>query len=83
MNLIFLGGSLRPESLNRRLMNYLARETQNEGHSVQIFEGEDLRLPLYEDGLPTPGPVDSMMAALLRCLLPQHSVWLMDALAKF
>ncbi len=64
MTLVFLGGSLRPESLNRRLMNYLAREAQSQGQSARVFEGEDLRLPLYEDGLPTPGPVEEMAAAL-------------------
>ena len=64
MNLVFLGGSLRPASLNRRLMGYLAREAEKGGHSVQVFQGEDLRLALYEDGLAVPAPVVAMAAAL-------------------
>lgn len=64
MNLVFLGGSLRVASLNRRLMGFLARECEKRSHSAQVFEGEALRLPLYEDGLPTPAPVQAMAAAL-------------------
>lgn len=64
MKLVFLGGSLRPGSLNRRLMGFLARECEQEGHQAQVFQGEDLRLPLYEEGLPTPAPVEAMAAAL-------------------
>lgn len=64
MDLVFIGGSLRPGSLNRRLMGYLAREASTHGHTVKVFEGEDLRLPLFEEGLPVPAPVVSMAEAL-------------------
>ena len=64
MKIVCLGGSLRTESLNRRLMHYLARQCETTGHSTVVFQGEDLRLPLYEDGLPTPAPVEAMTTAL-------------------
>lgn len=67
MDLVFIGGSLRPGSLNRRLMGYLARAASARGHAVQVFEGEHLRLPLYEDGLPIPAPVVAMAEALRTC----------------
>lgn len=60
MKLVFLGGSLRPGSLNRRLLQHLARQAEARGHAVQCFAGEDLRLPLYEDDLPTPPSVTRM-----------------------
>jgi chromate reductase, NAD(P)H dehydrogenase (quinone) len=64
MELVFLGGSLRQGSLNRRLMGYLAREVSGRGHSTHVFQGEDLRIPLYEDGLPVPDSVNAMAVAL-------------------
>ena len=67
MELVFIGGSLRPSSLNRKLMDCLAREASTRGHAVRKFEGEDLRLPLYEDGLEVPSPVTSMTEALRAC----------------
>lgn len=51
MNLVLMGGSLRPASLNTRLLTYLDREIQARGHQTQAFHGEALRWPLYEDGL--------------------------------
>jgi NAD(P)H-dependent FMN reductase len=64
MNLVFIGGSLRPESLNKRLLGYLARTAGAKGHKIRTFTGEDLRLPLYEDGLPVPPAVQAMAEAL-------------------
>jgi len=64
MNIVLIGGSLRPGSLNRRLMSFLAREAEAKGHKVRIFQGEELRLPLLEEGLPTPAPVEEMAQAL-------------------
>jgi len=63
MKLVFLGGSLRPASLNRRLLQHLARQAEARGHFIQCFVGEDLRLPLYEDDLPTPAVVLRMAEA--------------------
>lgn len=63
MKLVFLGGSLRPGSLNRRLLLHLARQAEARGHAIQCFVGEDLRLPLYEEDLPTPPAVARMTEA--------------------
>ncbi len=63
MKLVFLGGSLRPASLNRRLLQHLARQAEARGHFIQCFVGEELRLPLYEDDLPTPAVVLRMAEA--------------------
>jgi len=64
MKLVFLGGSLRSASLNRRLMGFLARECEKQGHSVSLFQGEELRIALFEDGLPTPASTEAMASAL-------------------
>lgn len=64
MDLVFIGGSLRPDSLNRRLMGFLARKTEALGHHAHLFQGGDLRLPLYEDGLEAPAAVIAMAEAL-------------------
>jgi chromate reductase len=51
-----MGGSLRPESFNARLLRHLAAELQAKGHEAVTFTAEALRLPLYQDGLlPTAG----------------------------
>jgi chromate reductase len=51
-----MGGSLRPESFNARLLRHLAEELKSRGHEVTTFTAEALRLPLYHDGLlPTAG----------------------------
>ena len=64
MDLVFIGGSLRPGSLNRRLMGFLAQEVTILGHSARVFVGEDLRLPLYEDAAAVPRAVAAMTEAL-------------------
>ena len=66
INLVILGGSLRTESLNRRLLHHLAKGLEAKGHEVVAFEGEALRLPLYEDGLLVPEAAKAIQAALLR-----------------
>ncbi len=60
MNLVLLGGSLRPASLNRRFLLHLEGLLSAEGHHTAVFAGEDLRLPLYEDGLPVPPAVAAL-----------------------
>ncbi|HJW08361.1 MAG TPA: NADPH-dependent FMN reductase [Holophagaceae bacterium] len=65
MKLVVLGGSLRPASLNRRLLNHVARVLAEKGHEVARFEGEALRLPLYEDDVAAPGSAVAMQAAML------------------
>lgn len=54
MHLAALGGSLRKESLNRRLLFHLARVLDGMGHPVRTLTGEALRLPLYDADLPAP-----------------------------
>jgi NAD(P)H-dependent FMN reductase len=54
MKLILMGGSLRPESLNRRFLGHLLALLAADGHAASSFVGEALRLPLYEDGLAVP-----------------------------
>lgn len=50
MRLVLLGGSLRPPSLNTRLLRHLAAELETRGQEVASFAGPALRFPLYEDG---------------------------------
>lgn len=64
MKLVLIGGSLRPGSLNRRLMGHLAHRCENLGHSARCFQGEDLNLPLYWDELPVPVAVATLQNAL-------------------
>ena len=65
MKLVILGGSLRPASLNRRLLNHVAGVLTGMGHEVVRFEGEALRLPLYEDDLRAPEGAVAMQSAML------------------
>ena len=51
MKLALMGGSLRPASLNARLLRHLAQSLETRGHEVVIFTGESLRLPLFEEGM--------------------------------
>jgi chromate reductase len=64
MHVALMGGSLRPASLNARLLRHLARELEARGHRVSAFAGEALRLPLYEDGLAADGATRSLHEAL-------------------
>ncbi len=54
MKLALLGGSLRPESLNGRLLGHLAREAEGRGHETAVFSGSALAMPLYAEGLAAP-----------------------------
>jgi len=51
MRLMLLGGSLRKESLNARLLRHLGGELETRGQEVACYTGDALRLPWYEDGL--------------------------------
>jgi chromate reductase len=64
MRLAVLGGSLRKESLNRRLLGHLARALEAMGHEVRTFSGDVLRLPLYDADLPVPGEVLALRSGL-------------------
>jgi len=65
MRLVLMGGSLRTASLNARLLRHLKRELEAREHQVLTFTGNDLRLPLYEDGL-VPSPETVALHAALR-----------------
>jgi len=66
MRLVLMGGSLRPASLNARLLGHLARSLEARGHEVSTFSGEALRLPLYEDGEAPAAAVQALHAALAK-----------------
>jgi NAD(P)H-dependent FMN reductase len=65
MRLVLMGGSLRPESLNARLLRYLARDLEIRGHDVSTFTYDALRLPLYEADLAPTAAVLTLHTALL------------------
>lgn len=65
MKLVMIGGSLRQASLNRSLMGHLGVLLEARGHEVARFEGEALRLPLYEDDVMPPPEALRMQAAML------------------
>lgn len=65
MKLVMIGGSLRKDSLNRSLMGHLAGQLEAKGHEVTVFEGDDLRLPLYEDDVMPPPEALKMQQAML------------------
>ena len=64
MKLVLMGGSLRPESLNTRLLGYLATELGARGHEARSFAGKELRWPLYEEGLAPSSETLALHAAL-------------------
>jgi chromate reductase len=64
MRLMLMGGSLRPGSLNARLLRHLAEGLVARGHEVSVFTGEALRLPLYEEGLAPAAPIQTLHEAL-------------------
>lgn len=64
MIIAVLGGSLRQQSLNRRLLEYLGRTLSAMGHEVRSVAGEALRLPLYDADLAPPAGVLAMQAEL-------------------
>ena len=64
MRLALLGGSLRKESLNRRLLEHLAQALDAMGHEVRTAAGDALRLPLFDADLPAPADVLSLQSIL-------------------
>src|SRR5512133_1764049 len=56
MRMALLGGSLRPDSLNTRLLGHLATELEARGHEVSAFTGAAQGLlivsPEYNAGIP-------------------------------
>jgi chromate reductase len=64
MKLAILGGSLRRESLNRRLLGHLAESLEAMGHEVRRASGEALRLPLYDADLPAQPEVLALQTLL-------------------
>jgi len=64
MQLAVLGGSLRGESLNRRLLDHVARCLEGLGHPTRTLAGEALRLPLFDADLPVPKGVLELQALL-------------------
>jgi chromate reductase, NAD(P)H dehydrogenase (quinone) len=64
MNVVLIGGSLRPASLNARLLRHLARTLEAGGHQVVAFTGEALRLPLYEQDTDPSAKVQAIHDAL-------------------
>jgi NAD(P)H-dependent FMN reductase len=61
---MLLGGSLRPESLNARLLRHVAEGLVARGHEVVAFTGEALRLPLYEEGIAPTAAIMTLHATL-------------------
>jgi NAD(P)H-dependent FMN reductase len=64
MQIAVLGGSLRKESLNRHLLEHLARTLAALGHEPSIVSGDALRLPLYDADLPAPADVLAVQSTL-------------------
>lgn len=64
MRVALMGGSLRPGSLNTRLLRHLAGQLEARGHEVSLFAGEALRLPLYEEGAAVPAGIQALHEAL-------------------
>lgn len=65
MKLALLGGSLRPESLNGRLLGHLAREAASRGHEAIAFSGGALAMPLYAEGVAAPREALALQETLL------------------
>ncbi len=59
-----MGGSLRADSLNRRLLRHLSRLLEGRGHGVIQVEGDALRIPLYDADLPVPDQAKSLLDSL-------------------
>ena len=67
MKIAIMGGSLRKESLNLKLLDYLAKTIQSQGPHVRILAGPDLRLPLYDADLPAPPEAVALHSAIYDC----------------
>ena len=64
MKFAVMGGSLRKESLNLRLLTHLARVLQGLGHATVAIGGEALRLPLFDADLAQPAEVTALLGSL-------------------
>jgi chromate reductase len=64
MRLVLLGGSLRPPSLNTRLLRHLAAELETRGHEVASFTGPALSFPLYTEGEPPTADLQELRGRL-------------------
>lgn len=64
MKIAIMGGSLRKESLNLKLLDHLARSLEALGPEVGIAAGSALRIPLYDADAPAP-PGAAALHALL------------------
>ena len=64
MRMALMGGSLRPDSLNARLLGHLAAELEARGHETSPFTGPSLRLALYEEGTAPPAEAQALHEAL-------------------
>ena len=64
MRLVLVGGSLRSESLNGRLLGHLAGELGARGHETSAYSGTQLRFPLFEEGLAPSAELVALHAAL-------------------
>lgn len=65
MKLALMGGSLRTESLNVRLLEHLARELEARGHETRRYSGSALEMPLYAEGRPVPAEALALQQGLL------------------
>jgi len=64
MRITILGGSLRKESLNLKLLGHLARSLEALGTQVRTATGEELRFPLFDADLPMPPKVGALQATV-------------------
>ena len=65
MKIAVIGGSLRRESLNLKLLGHLARCLTTLGARVRTVSGGELRFALYDADLPTPPPDAVALHAVL------------------
>ncbi len=67
MKIVAMGGSLRKDSLNLKLLGHLARCLEALGPQVRSLSGDDLRIPLYDADLAAPHEAVALHAALAEC----------------
>jgi len=67
MRIAVIGGSLRKDSLNLKLLGHLARSLEGLGAEVATATGEALRLPLYDADLPAPPEATALQTLLASC----------------
>ena len=65
MRLVLMGGALRKDSLNRRLLHHIARVLESKGHEIRRFEGEALRFALYDADIQPPHEALDLQKAML------------------